>query len=186
MAEFAVAAMLVGTGMSAYGQYQQGKEQRALYKQRAAVAEKEAKAVTKAAEHQEREKRKEGKRYIARQKVLFAKSGVMPKKGTPSLVMTETAKEFARDAAFIQEGGAVEVARLRSQAEIERGMGKSAYRAGLWGAGATAMTGLGTVGMFGYEQGWFNKGTSRSSAGRGTQAWSGYRRRRRRTTFRGL
>lgn len=187
MAEYAMMSLMVGgTVMSARQQHRAGKEERKLYRQRAAVAEEEARAITKATEHQEREKRKEGRRYIARQKVLFAKSGVRPKVGTPLLVMRETAEEFERDAAFIQEGGATEVSRLRSEAGFERRMGKSAYRAGKWGAGATVMSGAGQIGMFGYGQGWWGgKKTTPLGAGRGTMAWSGYKRPRRRTTFRG-
>lgn len=157
MAEWAiVGAMVGGTLMSAINQAKQGRESRALYQQRAAVAEGEARAVTKATEHEERKKRIEGRRHIARQKVLFAKSGVKLA-GTPLLVMKETEEEFMRDAAFIQEGGATEAKRLRSEAGLERQAGASAYRAGMWGAGATAMTGLGTTGMFAYQSGMFSR-----------------------------
>ena len=158
MAEWAVVGLLTGgTVMSAMNQRQQAKDERALYQQRAAVAEGEAKAVTKATEHQERETRKEARRHLAQQKVLFAKAGVKPKLGTPSKVMKETEEEYMRDAGYIQEGGATEAARLRSEAGLERQMGASAYRAGMWGAGATAMTGLGTTGMFAYQSGMFTK-----------------------------
>lgn len=185
MAEWVLGSMMVGgMVMSARQQHQVGKDQKELYKQRAAVAEEEAKAVTKATEHQEREKRKEGRRYVARQKVLFAKSGVRPKVGTPLLVMRETAEEFERDAAFIQEGGATEARRLRTEAGMERRMGESAYGAGQWGAASTVMTGLGTTGMFAYQQGMFSRTTTPS--GSRTLAWSGYKKPIRRTTFRGF
>lgn len=156
MAEYAMIAMAAGTGMSAYQQYQVGREQRALHKQRAAVSLEEAEAVTKATRHEAREKTKEGRRFKARQKALFAKSGVKIT-GTPLLVMKETEKEFRRDAAFIMEGGITEARRLRTGAGMERQMGRSAYRAGQWGAGSTLLTGAGTIGMYGYEQGWGKK-----------------------------
>lgn len=140
----ATAAMITGTVMSARQQAQAGREERALYAQRAGVAEEEAVAITKATRHEAREKRKEGRRFKARQKALFAKSGVKIA-GTSPLVMRETEKEFARDAAFIQEGGMVEARRMRSQAGMERQMGVSAYRAGIWGAGTTLLTGAGTT-----------------------------------------
>lgn len=184
MAEFAMIAMGIGTGMSAYQQYQQGKEQRELYEQRATAAEADAAAITKATEYESREKRKEGTRFKARQKALFAKAGVRIA-GTPLLVMKETELAFKRDAAFITEGGMVEARRLRSQAGFERDIGKSLYKAGKWGAGTTLLTGAGTIGKFGYKSGVWGGGT-KSSTGRGTMAWSGYKEPKRRTTFRGL
>lgn len=156
MAWFAPVMTIVGTGMSVYGQYQQGKQQRELYEHRAKVAEKDAAAVKRAAKHEAREKGKEGKRFRARQKALFAKSGVKLA-GTPLLVMKETADIFEQDAFFIQEGGMTEAQRLRSGAGMERLMGASAYSAGLWGAGSTALTGAGRMGMYGYERGWWGK-----------------------------
>jgi hypothetical protein len=145
-------AMMMGTAMSAYQQYQMGKEQRALHAQRAGVALEEAEAVTKATRHEAREKTKEGKRFKARQKALFAHAGVRIA-GTSPLIMKETKREFARDAAFIMEGGLTEAARLRTSAGMERQMGKSAYRAGMWGAGTTLLTGAGNIGMRRYQMG---------------------------------
>lgn len=156
MAEYAIIGLMIGgTAMSAINQAKAGRESRALYQQRAAVAEETAKAVSKATGHQVRERRIEGRRDIARAKVLFAKSGVKPKIGTAGLVQREIKREAERDAFFIREGGTVEASRLRSEAGLERQMGASAYRAGMWGAGATVMTGLGSTGMFAYERGIF-------------------------------
>ena len=168
MAEWAIPMMIAGTVASAGQQYQQGKEQRKLYKQRAGVALADAAAVAKATKFEAREKRKEGKRFKARQKALFAKSGVRIAE-TALLVMGETEAEFERDAAFITEGGLVKEQRLRSQAGFERKMGKSAFRAGRLGAGATLLTGAGRIGTVGIERGWWNR-TPQS--------------RKRRTTFR--
>ncbi len=156
MAEYVIGALVLGgTIMSARSQYQQGIDERALYNQRAAVTEEEAVAVGKATEHEAREKGKEGVRFGKRVKVLFAHAGVKPTTGTAALVRKEAEAEFARDQQFILEGGATEVSRLRSEAGLERRQGKSAYRAGKTRAFATALTGLGTVGMFGYKTGMF-------------------------------
>lgn len=158
MAEWAVVGLLAGgTVMSAINQAKQGREDRAIYQQRAAVAEEEAKAVTKATGHQARERGKQGKRDIARAKVLFAKSGVRPKVGTASRVSKEIEEEYLRDIGFIMEGGATEAGRLRTEAGLERQKGASAYRASQWGAASTVMTGLGTTGIFAYERGWLRK-----------------------------
>ncbi len=158
MAEYIIAGlMLGGTIMSAKSQRQQAKEERALYQERAAVAEEEAEAVTKATRYQVRERGKEGRRDVARALVLFAKSGVKPKLGTAGRVQKEIEDEFRKDMAFIAAGGDIESRRLRSQADIERRMGKTAYRAGRWGAATTVMTGLGQTGIFAYRAGIFSR-----------------------------
>lgn len=158
MAEYAIAGLMLGsTAMSAINQAKQAKETRALYQQGAAVAESEAQAVTKATVHQKRERLKAGRRDIAKAKVLFAHAGVKPKIGTPGAVSKEIESEYLRDIGFIQEGGATEADRLRSEAGLERQMGSSAYRAGMWGAGTTVMRGLGTTGMYAYEAGMFKR-----------------------------
>lgn len=175
MAEWAVIGLMIGgTTMSVINQAKQAKEQDKLYKQRAAVAEGEAKAVTKASEHAEREKRIEARKHLAQQKVLFAKAGVKPKLGTPSKVMKETEEEYMRDAGYIQEGGAVEAARLRSEAGLQRQEGASAYRAGMWGAAETAMTGLGTTGMWAYKQGMFTKPKKQLTKKQFGKYWSNF------------
>lgn len=169
MSEYAIIGLMLGsTAMSAINQAKQAKETQALYQQRAAVAEGEAEAVTKATEHQKRERLISGKRDVARAKVLFAKSGVRPKTGTAGAVAKEIEKEYLKDIAFIQEGGAVEASRLRSGAGIERQMGASAYRAGLWDAGTTVMRGLGTTGMFAYQAGTFSKKKKLTSQAKAT------------------
>jgi hypothetical protein len=186
MAEWiAVAAMVTGTAMSVRNQYQQGKESKKLYEQRAAAALKDAEAVKKSYGEQARQKRKEGKRYKARQRAMFAKEGIKPA-GTALDIMKETAMEFEREAGLVAEYGSTEASRLTTEAGFERQMGQSAYRSGIWGAGATAMSGIGTLGLYGAERGWWNKAPSPSATGRETIAWSGYKPRVKRTSFRGL
>lgn len=167
MAEYVIAGLILGgTALSAISQKKQGEETRKLYQQRAAIAEEEAKAVTKVTDYQARERGKEGRRDVARALVLFAKSGVKPKLGTAGLVGKEIEEEYRKDMAFIMEGGETEASRLRSEAAIERRIGKGAERAGRWGAASTVMTGLGTAGMFAYGQGMFSRTKTSTTYGR--------------------
>lgn len=169
MAEYVIAGLILGgTAMSAISQKKQGEETRKLYQQRAAIAEEEAKAVTKATDYQARERGKEGRRDVARALVLFAKSGVKPKLGTAGLVGKEIKEEYRKDMAFIMEGGETEAGRLRAGAEIERRMGKGAERAGRWGAASTVMTGLGTAGMFASQSGMFSRRKKTTSQAKAT------------------
>jgi len=144
MPEYAIPLMIAGTGLSAYQQYQIGKEEREAYGQRAAVAEEEAKVTEKASLEEARKKTREGKKFVAMQKAAMARAGVKIA-GTGLLVMEETKKEFARDVSFITEGGMAGAKRWRSQAGFERRGGKGAYRAGIWGAGTTLLTGAGNI-----------------------------------------
>lgn len=156
MAEWiALGAIAGGTTLSAINQARAGKEARELHKQRAAAALKDAQAVRESLGEQARSKRKEGKRAKARQRVLFAKFGV---KGPTALdIMKITADEFEREAGFIQETGVTESGRLTTQAKFERVAGRSAYRAGIFGAGATALSGIGTIGLAGAQRGLFGR-----------------------------
>lgn len=158
MAEWiAISAIAGGTALSAVNQAQQGREARKLHKQRAAAALEDARAVRKAAGEKARGVRKQAKREKARQRVLFAKEGVS---GPTALdIMKITADEFEKEATIFQEGGSVEASRLRGQAEFELEAGQSAFRAGIYGAGATALSGLGTLGLVGAERGLFNRRT---------------------------
>ena len=150
-----VGAIAGGTTLSAINQAKAGKEARKLHKQRAAAALKDAQAVRESLGEQARTKRKEGKRAKARQRVLFAKFGV---KGPTALdIMKITADEFEKEAGFIQETGVAESGRLTTQAKFERAAGRSAFRAGRFGAAATALSGLGTIGLAGAQRGLFNR-----------------------------
>jgi hypothetical protein len=151
----AAGAVAGGTTLSAVNQAKQAKEAKKLHKERAAAALKDAEAARKSFNEQARSKRKEGKRYEARQRVLFAKEGV---RGPTALdILKVTADEFEKEAGYISEHGVTEYKRGVTQAGFERDMGRSAYRAGMWGAASTVMSGVGTLGLIGAERGWFEK-----------------------------
>jgi len=143
----ALVAIGAGTVGSAYGQYQSGQEEKSLRKKNAAILALQAERERAAAGEQAKEKRLEGQRIIARQNVLYGKGGFQPG-GTSLLVRNETVKRIEQQARIVQEHGEFAYSTGMSQAELEKRRGKAAAKAGIWGAGSTLATGLGTVGYF--------------------------------------
>ena len=133
LAIIAASAAVIGTGVSAYGQWQSGEAQKKAYKYQSRVSQIEA-AET------ERLHRVELKRMMASQRALYAKAGVDISSGSPLLVMSETAAEGERIAHAIRRGGI-------SKAELESYYGRASAYAGRLGGASTFLTGLGQTGL---------------------------------------
>lgn len=159
MAQFAV---LIGIGMQVYGQIQAGKQQEKAFRQRADVLELDALAVEKAGREESRGKRLEGKRIAGSQRVRIAGSGIKIS-ATSLLVLAETRREIQKDAGFITEESLRTGSRLRQQAGFERDVGKSARRAGQWGAATSILTGGAAFARAGHESNWWRKKKSSGS-----------------------
>lgn len=140
-------AMIGGTVMSAVGQRQQAREQARWMKYNAAVSEAQGKRAAQSAAYEAGAKRKEGRRFAARQMALYAKSGVSPETGSPLLTMIDTAINVERDARLIEIGGRQEESFYGQQAALERGRASATRRAGRWAMGTTLMTGLGSTAL---------------------------------------
>lgn len=159
MADPATIALAVGIGgtvMGAVSQYQAGKERAEQHRMNAAIAAKNAALAKAEAERKReisrdvaREQRREKRALLAKQIVLYAKSGFRAGVGTPLLVGEETERRMERRAAITQERGVWDWQYGMSQADIYKTQAshfkraaRSARRRGLWGAGATLATGL--------------------------------------------
>ena len=153
--ELAIPAVIAGTGLSAYGQYQAGRETRSLSRSQAAAQAADAAAAREQAKEAARLKRAEGRELLARQRVAYAGAGVSGP--TPMLVLADTMDKIEQDAANIQRGGVNAYERGMQESAWTRRAGQSAYRSGLWGAGSSLMTGLGTAAFMGYESGMFQR-----------------------------
>jgi len=134
----------LGTTASAYTQYRAGKREERFRKANAAIIAEQAKKERAAYGEQAKEKRLEKRRLIARQNVLYAKSGVKPGIGTPLLVREETARRMEEQARIIQEHGEFAYSMGMSRAALERRRGRYAKKRGMWEAGSTLATGIGT------------------------------------------
>lgn len=154
MAEFALPALLLGTGLQMYQQYRGGREQAAMFDQRASVAAEEAAATRKASKYEAEKTIEKGERFVETQKTGFASRGIRPYAGTVPMVTAESMAEFQEEARIILETGTTQAKRLESQAEWERKMGKSRRKSSLWQMGTTATTGAFTLGL-GAKRGWW-------------------------------
>jgi len=132
--------------LAAYYQYEQGQETKKWNKYNAAVSDRDATAAEQSAEYEAGLKRKETERLLGRQRALYGKSGIAFE-GSPLLVMEETAAQGELDALMIERSGTLYGERYRSEGELSRMKGKSAGRAGYYGAGTTLLTGAGNYGQ---------------------------------------
>ncbi|MCF7811450.1 hypothetical protein K9N50_10735 [bacterium] len=132
----------VGTVASVQSQMQQGKEQNKWNQYNAAVAERDAEAARQSAEYEAALKRREGEKLLSRQRALYGKAGVTFK-GSPLMLMEETAADIEMDALMIERTGKLTASRYGEEATLSRMKGTSAQKAGYYGAGTTLLTGAG-------------------------------------------
>lgn len=137
-------ASAVGSGVSAYGSYQQGKAQRRMAERNAKIAESRAAAAARDGRIMSNASRRQSERLKSRQRALYAKSGVTSA-GSPLIIQAEQAAQAEMQALDIERNAENQAQAQRQQAELDRMQGKSAYRAGLYGAGSTLLQGAGDV-----------------------------------------
>ncbi len=143
----ALGVSLLGTGLSAYGQYRSGQAQKSAYDYNAKVAEGEAGTARAVAAREEEVHRAKLQRMLGTQKALYGAAGVDIASGSPLLTMMSTAEEGEREAEFIKYGGEVNATEKLNEARANRYYGKQASTAGKIGAGSTFLTGLGQAGL---------------------------------------
>lgn len=134
----------LGVAMSAASSIQQGKQQKAMSEYNAAVARQEAEAIKEATAYEELRQKEQAKKLRGRQLALYGKSGVLME-GTPLEVMEETAAQAELDTLAIRRAGATSASRQESQAQLDIIRGRSAERAGYYGAGTSLLTGAGQI-----------------------------------------
>lgn len=190
MCELATAALalsVLGTGMSAYGQYQQGQQQKSqaefaakVSERNAAIAEDNAKvedvqakdALQRGAD-QAAQVRERTTRVNAALRANQGGSGVLTDTGTALDLLVQntgtgqldalTTLSNAQREAYGHEVGAwnqrAGAGTLRDQAAGYRSAGANAASSGVFSAGSTLVTGFGAAGMKAYEMGLFNGST---------------------------
>ena len=168
----ALGTSLVGTGLSAFGQYRAGQAQKSAYDYNARVAESEAGVAKEGAAREEEIHRLKLKRMLGTQRALYGAAGVDITSGSPLLTMMSTAEEGEREAEFIKYGGEVEATRALNEGKMQRFYGKQASKTGKIGAGSTFFTGLGQAGL-GYA-GMKGIGKTTTKAGQASVGSRGY------------
>ena len=152
-----IALAVAGTGVAAYGQYQQGKTAQAQAKAQSAwnmynakVAQREAEAEQKAAAFESEQQRRAAKTLLARQRVLIGGAGV-EMVGSPLLVAEDTAAQLAKEAINIRLTGQRRVAAFKSRSILDVSKA-SAAKAAAAGYGRAAVIGAGSTILQGAAQ----------------------------------
>jgi len=159
----ALSSIVVGGGLQAYGQYQQGKAAEAQGKAEQQIAEynaklkeKQAAAELERARAQATQFEKEGEALKGEQIVSFAKGGVLTTTGTPALLLEETAAELEADRMAILREGFLgrsfregEAEGLRFEGRAAKARGKNIKTASMYQAGGTLLTTVGSAAVAG-------------------------------------
>lgn len=156
-----IPALIAGTVVTSVSAIQQGRAtreqaraQEAIAARNAELAERKAEAEQQAALEATKRQAREGKKFLARQRALFAVSRVDISRGTPLAVVVETAAELKAEELTILREGRISAAQRRSEADIFRlrgeaakAKGKAAGRAATLAATGSILTGIGEVGV---------------------------------------
>jgi hypothetical protein len=146
-----LAATAVGTGVSAYNQYQAGKAQQSLSNYNAAVSDQAAVDTARDGRIAANAQRAQNERLKARQRALYAKAGVSIATGSPLMVQVEQAGELEMAALEQEQQANSQAAKLRQQAVLDRMQGSAAKKAGGLNAMATVLQGAGQATQTGIQ-----------------------------------
>ena len=147
LAVASIASSVIGTGITAIGQAKAGASANAVAQRNAQIQMRDAQIAKQNAEFNARINEKQTDQ---RRRAMIAKqgaSGVEVGDGTNLLALAE--QEFIDDmnAQLIRRGGAIESQGLQDQAVLTSASGTASRSAGLAGAGASLLTGLGKAGV---------------------------------------
>jgi len=147
LAVASIASSVIGTGITAIGQAKAGASANAVAQRNAQIQMRDAQIAQQNAEFNARINEKQTDQ---RRRAMIAKqgaSGVEVGDGTNLLALAE--QEFIDDmnAQLIRRGGAIESQGLQDQAVLTSASGTASRSAGLTGAGASLLTGLGKAGQ---------------------------------------
>jgi hypothetical protein len=162
MAPAAIPLLLIGTGLSAYGQYQagqaaaaEGKSAQNMAEYNAALQEREAKQIEARTALEQRRQAEESERRMGTLRAGLGASGAVTTAGSPLMIQAQQASEFELENLMMGYQGREEATAARSGAAISRMEGKTAMQkgkagkmAGYIGAGSTLLTGFGEAAYF--------------------------------------
>lgn len=143
----AVPALVAGVGLQAFGQYRAGQEADVTSKYNQQVKEREAQAAEQQSMVASRKQAQAAARKMSTLRAQMGVAGAVSDTGAPMEILSEQARQSATENIEIGISGTQEAAKLRSQGQAIRRQGKAAKRAGRLGAGASLLTGFGTLGM---------------------------------------
>jgi hypothetical protein len=134
----------IGTGVSAFGQYQQGQSMQSAANYNAAVAEQQAGMIEASGELEAYKIRKQGETIKGTQRARYAASGIRTT-GSAAEVLADTAASIQLDMDIARYNTQVGAMGARSQAAMSRYQGQQYAQAGRMGAFTTLIGGLGSM-----------------------------------------
>lgn len=138
-----LAVVVVGAGVTAYGQVQAGKAADALGRYNAQQEEINASAATRDANIQANQIRERNRLIAGKQYAAYAASGVAADTGSPLLVESKTRANLEMGALEAERQGGIEASKDLQQAEIDRIEGKNALTGSRYAATGTILQGIG-------------------------------------------
>ena len=149
MAAASLATTVIGAGVSAYGQAQQGKTANVIAQRNAQIQNRNATIARQNAEFNAKLQEREARRRRSSQVARLGASGIEVFEGTNLIAMAE--QEFVDDmnAQLTRRGGAIEAGNLQQTAAITSAQGTASRSAGFLGAGTSLLTGAGSAGLQG-------------------------------------
>ena len=152
----ATVMMGVGTAISAYGAYQQGKQQKMLNDYNAKVAMQNKIAVAEKAEYDKEQLKRRVRKLQGSTTVALAKAGVDSTEGTAIDLFEELAIMGEQDLLMIQYNADLKKRGYEVEASTARFTGAAAYQAGKMRAAGTLLTGGSETYKYGTETGVFS------------------------------
>lgn len=167
MAVTSIATSVVSTGLSAYGQMQQGQAQQdqanyqaKIMNRNAQIADMNAQDAERRGQIEEKQLRLRTANIISDARSGLSGSGVVVDAGSPLDIQTDTAAWGEYDVQTQRWNVAKEVWGIKNQAAnytaqsgLYRMAGANAASAGVWGAGGSLLSGVGTVADKWYKYG---------------------------------
>ena len=154
----AMALMAVGTGLQAYGTYQEGKAESQANKYNAEIMRQKARDAAEAGEKEKQKAALQNKQLLGRQMAQFAANGIDLTSDSPMEIFQQTAEWGERDRQEISDNTAREMWGYNSQASLYDSAAKNAKRAGKIGAFTTLLNGAGNLMFNGKNAGLFSTG----------------------------
>lgn len=146
MAGAAIAAIVVGTAVTAYGQIQAGESANKVAKRKAELMNRNATIAQQNAEFNAKLHERDTRRRRAYQFTQL-NPGTVKREGTNLIAIATQEFTDDRNAQLIRRGGIIESQNLMAEAELTSFGGKSAKRAGYTAAGGSLLTGWGGAGV---------------------------------------
>lgn len=150
-ANTAIAASLIGAGVSAYSSYQSGKSQQAIAEYNAKTQEIQAQDARARGGFEANEKRREVAATIGQQQTQLAANGVETASGTALNLASDTAWAGELDAKTIEVNALRAAYGYEQEAVGSRLQGKAAMRNARGSAYGSLLSGIGSTGTATYS-----------------------------------